>query len=70
MYESDIKDVEVSNSRDSSTCITIYPFPHAPTPFEASVSDYILRIAKKYGHRGVTIKIRIAPRIVLTKLNF
>ena len=48
MYSDSNHKVEVSNSRDSSTCQTSFPFPHCPSPFEGSISDYILRIANKY----------------------
>ena len=70
MYSDSNHKVEVSNSRDSSICQTSFPFPHCPSPFEGSISDYILRIANKYKSKGVTIKIRICPNIKQLSLNF
>lgn len=70
MYSDSNHIVEVSNSRDSSTCMTTFPFPYCPSPFECSISDYILRIANKYKSKGVTIKICICPNIKQLTFNF
>ena len=64
-------DVEITNSRDNSACLSKFPFPNSYlTGFEPSISDYIMRIAKTYAKRGVTIKIRISPNVIQNKLNF
>ena len=63
-------EVELSNSRDSITCVTVYPFSRSTTGFEPSVSDYINRISDKYKDRGVSIKMRIYPKYNQLSINF
>lgn len=63
-------EVILSNSRDSSTCITDYPFSCSSTGFELSISDYINRISNKYKDCGVSIKMRIYPKYKQLSFNF
>ena len=64
-------DVEITNSLDKSACLSKFPFPNSNlSGFEPSISDYIMRVAKTYAKRGVTITIRILPNVIQTKLNF
>ena len=63
-------EVELSNSRDSSTCVTDYPFSRSSTGFEPSISDYINRISDKYKDCGVSIKMRIYPKYIQLSFNF
>lgn len=63
-------EVQITNSRDSDSCVTVYPFPLSSTGFELSISDYINRISDKYKDRGVSIKMRIYPKIRQLTFNF